>query len=218
MQIPFRIWLRKLRYWRCPPFLPVLAAAVLLFWLFWHSLNVCLRPAMETLALSEATNRISETVSRAVTGCVADRQLTYRDFITMETDESGRVTALTNNLSSTSLLRSELVGAIAGELDGLRQESFGVPLGTLTGWIVFSGRGPEIQVELLSTGNVTCDLRHSFEQAGINQTLHRVMLDVSVTVFLMIPGETLSTVVENEICVAETVIVGQVPDTYLNIE
>ena len=70
-------------------------------------------------------------------------------------------------------------------------------------------------MELLSAGDVTTQFRHSFEQAGINQTLHRVMLDVSVTVYLLIPGETLSTQVDSEICVAETVIVGQVPETYL---
>lgn len=62
---------------------------------------------------------------------------------------------------------------------------------------------------------MTTRFRNNFEQAGINQTLHQVMLDVSVTVYLLIPGETLSTQVDSEICVAETVIVGQVPETYL---
>ena len=141
--------------------------------------------------------------------------MVYSDFVTMETDQAGNVTSLTSNLASTSRLNSLLVEDITDELGRLQQEEFGIPLGTLTGWVIFSGKGPMIEVELLSAGDVTTQFRHSFEQAGINQTQHRVMLDVSVTIYLLIPGETLSTQVDSEICVAETVIVGQVPETYL---
>ncbi len=216
---PLRLHLRKLklRHWRCPAIAPVLFIALLLFFIFWRAVDDCLRPAVEVLAVSDMTNRVSETITRAVTDCVSEHGLTYGDFITMETDESGRVTSLTGNLSAVSALQSQMVEYILAELDGLREERFGIPLGTLTGWLVFSGRGPTVRVELLSTGDVTAELRHSFEEAGINQTLHRVLLDVSVTAYLLIPGETLSTTVDSEVCVAETVIVGQVPDTYLNI-
>jgi len=215
MGVPVRRRLYRLRRRRGTAIGLSVLAALALFLVFWRAMGVYLRPAVETLAVSEAENRVSRTVAQAVARCVSERDLAYEDFITMETDESGRVTSLTSNLSATSLLRSELVGYIGGELDGLREESFGLPLGTLTGWLIFSGRGPAIHVELLSTGDVTVQLRHGFEEAGINQTLHRVLLDVSVTVWLLLPGETLSTQVDSEVCVAETVIVGQVPDTYL---
>jgi len=215
MGVPLRRRLYRLRHrHRSAIVLPVLAA-LLLFLLFWRAVSVYLRPAVETLAVSEAENRVSRTVAQAVARCVEERNLTYGDFITMETDESGRVTSLTGSLSAVSLLRSELVDYIGGELDGLREESFGLPLGTLTGWLIFSGRGPTVRVELLSAGDVTVQMRHGFEEAGINQTLHQVLLDVSVKVLLLLPGETLSTQVDSEVCVAETVIVGQVPDTYL---
>jgi hypothetical protein len=75
-----------------------------------------------------------------------------------------------------------------------------------------------VRVELLSAGDVVVDMAYEFEDAGINQTLHRVLADITVTVFLLIPGETLSATVDSQVCVAETVIVGQVPDTYLYIE
>jgi len=215
MGVPLRRRLYRLRRRHCSAIVLSVLAALLLFLLFCRAVGAYLRPAVETLAVSEAENRISRTVSQAVARCVAEQNLTYGDFINMETDENGRVTSLTSNLSAASLLRSELVGYIGGELDGLREESFGLPLGTLTGWLIFSGRGPTIHVELMSTGDVTVQMRHGFEEAGINQTLHRVLLDVSVTVWLLLPGETLSTQVDSEVCVAETVIVGQVPDTYL---
>lgn len=217
MRMPLRLRWMRLRRRRCPALLPVLLVALILFGIFWRAVNTRLRPAIETLAVSSATNRVSETISRAVSDCVARYGLTYRDFITMETDETGKVTSLTSNLSASSQLRTQLVSDIVAELDGLRQEEFGIPLGTLTGWIIFSGRGPTVRVELLSAGDVIVDMSHDFEDAGINQTLHRVLLDVSVTVYLLIPGETLSTTVDSQICVAETVIVGEVPGTYLYI-
>ena len=102
-------------------------------------------------------------------------------------------------------------------LDVLRDEEFGIPLGTLTGWMIFSGKGPTVRVELLSVGDVTADMRHSFTEAGINQTLHQVYLDVSAAVYLMIPGEILSAEIDTSVCVAETIIVGQVPETYLYV-
>lgn len=217
MRMPLRLRWMRLRRRRCPALLPVLLVALILFGIFWRAVNTRLRPAIETLAVSSATNRVSETISRAVSDCVVRYGLTYRDFITMETDETGKVTSLTSNLSASSQLRTQLVSDIVAELDGLRQEEFGIPLGTLTGWIIFSGRGPTVRVELLSAGDVIVDMSHDFEDAGINQTLHRVLLDVSVTVYLLIPGETLSTTVDSQICVAETVIVGEVPGTYLYI-
>lgn len=217
MRMPLRRRLVRLRDWRCPAFLPVLLTAALLFAGFRAVFNARLRPAIETMALSSAKNRISETVSRAVADCIAEQQLSYQDFITMETDASGQITCLTSNLSAASLLRQEIVGYITEELDALRQESFGIPVGTLTGWLLLSGKGPSIRVELLSFGDVDAQLSQRFEEAGINQTLHQVFLDVSVTVYLLIPGETLTAETASRICVAETVIVGQVPDTYLYV-
>ena len=215
MRVSLRRRMVRLRRFRVPIFLPVLGVALALFFGFWWAVNACLRPAVETLAVSDTVNRISLAISQSVTRCVSEQNMVYSDFVTMETDQAGNVTSLTSNLASTSRLNSLLVEEITQDLGQLQQEQFGIPLGTLTGWVIFSGKGPVIEVELLSAGDVTTQFRHSFEQAGINQTLHRVMLDVSVTVYLLIPGETLSTQVDSEVCVAETVIVGQVPETYL---
>jgi sporulation protein YunB len=188
-----------------------------LFAAFCGAVNARLRPAMETLAVSRATNRISETVSQAVSGCVAQQGLSYSDLVTVETDESGQVTSLSRDLSAVSQLQAQLVSEIADALDPLLEESFELPLGTLTGWLALSGRGPTVRVELVSAGDVVVNMSYDFEDAGINQTLHRVLADISVTIFLLIPGETLSATVDSQVCVAETVIVGQVPDTYLYI-
>ena len=215
MRVSLRRRLVRLRRCRMPIFLPVLGVALVLFACFWWAVNACLRPAVETLAVSDAVNRVSLAISQSVARCVSEQGVTYSDLVSIETDAAGNVTSLTRDLASASRLNALLVEYITEDLGQLQQEEFGIPLGTLTGWVIFSGKGPVIEVELLSAGDVTTRFRHNFEQAGINQTLHQMMLDVSVTVYLLIPGETLSTQVDSEICVAETVIVGQVPETYL---
>lgn len=215
MRVSLRRRLVRLRRCRMPIFLPVLGVALVLFACFWWAVNACLRPAVETLAVSDAVNRVSLAISQSVARCVSEQGVTYSDLVSIETDAAGNVTSLTRDLASASRLNALLVEYITEDLGQLQQEEFGIPLGTLTGWVIFSGKGPVIEVELLSAGDVTTRFRHNFEQAGINQTLHQMILDVSVTVYLLIPGETLSTQVDSEICVAETVIVGQVPETYL---
>ena len=215
MRVSLRRRLVRLRRCRMPIFLPVLGVALVLFACFWWAVNACLRPAVETLAVSDAVNRVSLAISQSVARCVSEKGVTYSDLVSIETDAAGNVTSLTRDLASASRLNALLVEYITEDLGQLQQEEFGIPLGTLTGWVIFSGKGPVIEVELLSAGDVTTRFRHNFEQAGINQTLHQMILDVSVTVYLLIPGETLSTQVDSEICVAETVIVGQVPETYL---
>ena len=215
MRVSLRRRLVRLRRCRMPIFLPVLGVALVLFACLWWAVNACLRPAVETLAVSDAVNRVSLAISQSVARCVSEQGVTYSDLVSIETDAAGNVTSLTRDLASASRLNALLVEYITEDLGQLQQEEFGIPLGTLTGWVIFSGKGPVIEVELLSAGDVTTRFRHNFEQAGINQTLHQMILDVSVTVYLLIPGETLSTQVDSEICVAETVIVGQVPETYL---
>lgn len=89
-----------------------------------------------------------------------------------------------------------------------------IPLGSLTGSNLLAGRGPYIRVRTQSVGSATARLRNALTAAGINQTKHQVLLDVEVYVTVLLPGFATSVKVNNELCVAETVIVGNVPQTY----
>lgn len=193
------------------------AASVVLFAVFWQGVNVCLRPAVETMARSSAVNRMTKGMAAAVDECVRAENLTYEDFVRITTDDTGQITSLISDLASVTLLKTCVANHLTAELDTLCDEEFGIPLGTLTGWVIFSGKGPKIRVELLSVGDTELQVRHSFQEAGINQTLHQIFLDVSAAIYLMIPGEVLTETVETSVCVAETIIVGMVPDTYLQV-
>ena len=197
--------------------LPVLAALALA-WLMLHVLNGRLRPVLEAAASSRAPNLMTQAIDPAVDNCLQENRMDYADFVTMETDSAGKVTSLTSNPAANSRFKRQVVEAVARQLGALDSDALGVPLGTLTNQPLLAGAGPSVRVKVDSVGEVTADYANSFSSAGVNQTLHRVCLDITATVYLFLPGEVLPVTVSSGVCVAETVIVGETPDTYLNLE
>ena len=194
----------------------LLAVAMLASLLLWFDRQ--LRPVLETLAEAEVRNAVTAAVNDAISAWIAENAVTYDEIITVETDEEGRVTALKSNMAGANLLRSRLLAAALAEVSDLSERDFSVPLGNLLGLDFLSGRGPGIRAAVLSAGAAGADYRNEFTTAGVNQTLHRVLLEISISVRIILPGRTLETTVVSPVCIAETVIVGQVPGTYLQLE
>ena len=197
--------------------LPV-AFALVLVCLLLHTLNGKLRPVLETTAASKATNLMVQSIDIAVDNCLQENDMSYRDFVTLGTDTAGKVSSITTNTVANSRFKRQVVEAVIRQLGSMDSEELGVPLGTLTGQPLFSGAGPRVRVKVDSVGEVTADYSNTFTSAGVNQTLHRVCLDITATVYLFLPGEILPVSVSSSVCVAETVIVGDTPDTYLTLD
>lgn len=193
-----------------------LAAILLLGLMGW--VNRRLRPVLESLAVAQVSGAVTAAINEAIAAGVAGAELTYDDIIHIETDRDGRVTVLKSNMARANLLRSQLLAAALEEVAGLSERDFSVPMGSLTHIDLLSGKGPRVKVRLLSVGEAHADFRSEFTAAGVNQTLHQVILDITVTVKILLPGQRLEAVVTAPVCVAQTVIVGQVPDTYLQLE
>lgn len=194
----------------------VLAAALLGAFLLW--INHRLGPELEALAAAQVRSAVTAAVNNAVVTGIAEENISYDDMVTIETDEQGRVTVLKSNMAQVNLLRTHLLAAALEEVSGLTTRTFSIPMGNLTKTELLSGKGPGIKIRILSAGSASAAFRNSFTAAGVNQTLHQVILDVEVTVSILLPGGTAETAVSIPVCVAETVIVGQVPDTYLQLE
>ena len=197
--------------------LPVGVALVLVY-LLTHTLNARLRPVLETAASSQATNLMTQAIDAAVDNCLQENQMDYSDFVTLETDAAGKVTSITSNTTANSRFKRQVVEAVIRQLGALDSDELGVPLGSLTGQPLLSGVGPRVRVRVDSVGEVTADYDNTFTSAGVNQTLHRVCLNINAAVYLFLPGEVHPVSVSSSVCVAETVIVGETPDTYLNLE
>ena len=197
--------------------LPAVLALTLLCLLI-HTLNAQLRPVLEAAASSQATNLMTQAIDAAVDNCLQENNMNYADFVTLETDSAGKITSITSNTAANSRFKRQVTEAVIRQLNGLDGDALGVPMGTLTGQPLLSGAGPKVRIKVDSVWEITADYVNSFTSAGVNQTLHQICLDIKATVYLFLPGEVLPVSVSSSVCVAETVIVGETPDTYLNVE
>ena len=121
------------------------------------------------------------------------------------------------NVVTVNNIPSEVALRVQEALDTYHNGDFAIKLGSFTGTKMMSGRGPDIEIKMSTVGNVETDLISQFSQAGINQTLHRIYLNVNCTVVILTPYDTIEEKITNQILLAEAVIVGDVPDTYYNL-
>lgn len=191
-----------------------LSVILILFFVAAALIVVRMRPMVTRLTESRTTNRVNRIVADAVSEAVQSGQVDCSGLITFEKDSSGKVTALRSNMSEFNRLQSLISDTVLDRLSEMTASDLSIPLGTLTGSNLLAGRGPYIRVRTQSIGSATAKLRNALTAAGINQTKHQVLLDVEVYVTVLLPGFVTSVQVNNELCVAETVIVGNVPETY----
>ncbi len=193
-------------------FLFVLAAAV--FGLF-LTLRGQYRDVIRDLAETQVRNTTSDLTNDAIAKQIADGVIQYDRIVYFEKDLDGKITALKTNMSEINRLKTDILNIINDEILSLDTSDIGVPLGSLFLPEFLSGRGPVIPVHILSIRNSDASFTSDFTQAGINQTLHKLTMEVSVDVAVLVLAQTSTFTITSEVVVAETVIVGDVPETFL---
>ena len=183
---------------------------VLAFYLFFARLQ----PLMGDLAVARVSNQASKLVSSAINEAIQSGEVDYGRLIDFEKDDTGKVTALKSNMAEFNRLQTLIDSIVLQHLSEVSVSTLSVPVGTLTGITLLSGRGPVINVRMQSVGSSTSRFENEFSSAGINQTKHRIVLNVDVRISILLPGTKTSTTVSNSYVVAETIIVGSVPETY----
>ena len=201
---------RWLRLWMMR--LGVLALAVLVIF---FSLRSKYRDVIADLAQTSVMNTTSDLTNDAIAKQIAVGNIAYDRIVFFEKDLDGRITALKTNMSEINRLKTDILNIINDEILALDNSDIGIPLGSLFLPELFSGKGPAIPVHILSIRNSDANFVSHFSQAGINQTLHRLNMEVSIDVAVLVLGETNSFTMSSEVVVAETVIVGDVPQTFL---
>ena len=173
------------------------------------------RDVIRDLAQTQVKNTTSDLTNEAIAKQIQDGVIQYDRIVYFEKDLDGRITALKTNIGEVNRLKTDILHIINDEILALDNSDIGIPLGSLFLPELLSGHGPTIPVHILSIRNSDANFHSNFTQAGINQTLHQVTMQVSVDVAVLVLGETTAFTMESEVVVAETVIVGQVPNTFL---
>ena len=173
------------------------------------------RDIIRQLAETQVKNTTSDLTNDAIAKQIADGIIQYDRIVFFEKDLDGRITALKTNMSEVNRLKTDILNIINDEILALDTSDIGIPLGSLFLPELLSGKGPVIPVHILSIRNSDASFSSNFVQAGINQTLHQLIMVVSVDVAILVLGQTGSFTITSEVVVAETVIVGDVPNTFL---
>lgn len=202
---------------KIPPALITLAVALIVAASVIALLENKLRPVAAEIAAAQAQNTMTAVVENAVTADLAARQVGYADFVTIQRDEGGGIAALATDMARMNLLRAELIASILEALEGVDVSEIQVPLGSLFALEPLWAKGPAIRARAMTVGTVRAEFDSQLTSAGVNQTLHRIWMEVDVPMTLLLPGGEVEVSVDTRLCVAETVIVGKVPDTYLQM-
>lgn len=174
-------------------------------------LEIRLRPIVRDAAQYQIKNRMVSALEHEITR----EMTTYGALVEIHRGSDGRITSLMTDTAALNLLRADLVSGVMDTLEDTDTMEIEVPLGSLLDTELVWGRGPAIQVRSVVLGTVSAEFDSSFSSAGINQTQHCLWLDISLPVRLFLPGGPADIRIETRLAVAETVIVGEIPDLVL---
>lgn len=197
--------LRRIALWTA--LLCFAAGVILLYFRFRY------HDAIISLAETQIRNATSDLINDAIDKQIETGNIQYDRIVYFEKDLDGRITALKTNISEVNRLKTDILNLINDEILALDTSSLGIPIGSLVLPEVLAGKGPEIPVHILSIRNSDASFVSNFSDAGINQTLQQLSMNVSVDVAVLVLGSDSSFAVNSQVVVAETVIVGQVPET-----
>lgn len=171
-----------------------------------------LRPAIYDLAELEANAVAAKTIHNAVEDVLSKSAFAYNDIVSISRTESGAITGITTDIVKLNLFKSRITNAVDSAFNTMGSTEISVAFGSATGITFLSGCGPYVDVKIGMASSTQSDFENKFQSAGINQTQHSVMLNLKTQVVLTMTGRRITSIVNTSFCVAQTVIVGSVPN------
>ena len=169
-----------------------------------------------TLASAKAEVLAVQTLNQAAEALITDG-VSYDSLVRVTLGEDGSVRLLQANTAGMNSLASRASLTAQARLEALQDQTVSVPLGSALGITLLAGTGPRIRVHMLPVGAVVTAYETEFTSAGINQTRHRVLLTMRAQVQLVLPTGASGVEAVTQVAVAESIIVGQVPDSFVNV-
>ncbi|WP_227765804.1 sporulation protein YunB [Zhaonella formicivorans] len=203
-----RIYFKRLRF----PFL----ALFIFFISFLYLVEESLTDTIYAFAEAQARWTATEVINKAITEKIVP-SISYTDLIKPERNTEQEIVFMQVNMIKVNKITAEAILEIQKSLEKLQKVKFKVPLGQVFGIKIFANSGPEFNLTLLPVGTIEAKIADDFQEAGINQTRHRVYLVVKSTVKVIIPLVSKAVSIETRVPIADAIIVGRVPNTYLNI-
>ena len=170
-------------------------------------------PTVMGSAVAEVRAMCTESINLAVTAVVGGG-LEYDDLFGVVKDDAGNIEMVQANSPEINMIAREIANLAQANLDALGLKEISIPIGTFTGLALLMGLGPEVTISVMPIGSALCDFVSFFTSAGINQTLHKIYIDVEAVINIITPLDEPTITVKAEVLVAENLIVGEVPEFY----
>lgn len=170
-------------------------------------------PTVMGSAVAEVRAMCTETINSAVTAVVGGG-VEYDDLFSVVRDDAGNIEMVQANSPEINMVAREIAGLAQANLDALDLKEISIPIGTFTGLALLTGLGPDVTISVMPIGSALCDFVSYFIAAGINQTLHKIYIDVHAEINIITPLDEPTITVKAEVLVAENLIVGEVPEFY----
>ena len=194
----------------------LIALALILLGLFFLA-DLRFRPVVETVNAYECHSAVTNIINDAVMAELEREGADYSRLVNLTTNAEGEIISLESNVMSINRLKTGVSSRIERELERISAIGIDIPIGTLVGIELLHGRGFSVGMSVEPLGYATTTIISEFTQAGINQTLHRIVIQIDAEVDAIIPGYSARVPVSTSIVAAETIIVGRVPEAYTHV-
>lgn len=195
--------------------LKIILILLIAFYVAYFALKA-IQPIMEKQCKNMAKSIATKICNAESTKVMARYE--YEDLLNITKDKEGNVKMVGTNVITVNEIISDVPILIQEELEKSENNKFSIRLGSFLGSNLFAGRGPNVNIKMDVIGNLDTDLRSEFIEAGVNQTFHRIYLEIRCNVIILTPFETMEEQIINQVLLAEGVIVGEVPSSYYNLE
>lgn len=177
-------------------------------------LNYVVNPVIIELSQSKVRAMAQKAVSNSIHEVIKDGAI-YESLINITRNENGEIVFISSNTIQVNMLTRELVKNAQTKLDVMGQHGIDIPIGSFSGMPIFVGRGPNVNIKLLPIGSISGHFISKFTSAGINQTNHRIYLNVTSDISVILPTNSQIVTTSTQMMICESIIIGKVPDTYL---
>ena len=192
-------------------------AVTLVLLLILSGISFFLRDLSTKIAVSDAVDIVTKTVNNSINKVIGKGVYGFDYFVSLVKDESGNITAITSDMAHINTLSTEILNSVIESTENGTIE-VKIPVGNLTGFNLLMGRGPDVSVDIVMLTSSRVDFKNDIVSSGINQSKYQLILEVTIDIDVLVPWGTKSASTVTEVIVADTVIVGKVPETYLNME
>ena len=177
-------------------------------------MNCKFTPVAQSVATGKAKYIMSDFINSSVVEDMENSGDIYSQITKVERNEKNEISAIYTDMKKINFLKSHIASLIQNKIANFKEKTFWISLGTLSGFEILNGKGPKVPMKISIAGNVFTNFNNKFSNAGINQTIHQIYVNIHTKICITIPGSTCTSESDDEILVSETVIVGKVPRVY----